>query len=145
MELQTNRFRHPEPLEIPEESVLEFPHGLPGFESQKSFALIEDPTYLPFRWFQSVGDPDIAFLVIDSALVVDQYKLDIAGLDVECLELIEGNDPEIFCILVVSEDVRYAAINLKAPIIVNRSRRRGKQVILTDERFPLRHSLLRSG
>ena len=43
------RFGRLETLDIPEDMVLEFPHGLPGFESQKSFALIEESRYLPFR------------------------------------------------------------------------------------------------
>jgi len=139
MELQTTRFGRLETLEIPEESVLEFPHGLPGFESQKSFALIEEERYLPFRWLQSLGDPSVSFTVISPELVIGQYEVDVADFDVECLELVEGNDPEVMCILVMPEDLRSATVNLKAPIVVNRPRQRGKQVILTDERYPLRY------
>ena len=132
------RFGQLETLEIPEASVLEFPHGLPGFESHKSFALIEDERYLPFRWLQSLGDPSVAFIVVNPELVVGQYEIHVGDLDVECLELVEGNDPEVMCILVMPEDFRSATVNLKAPIVVNRPRQRGKQVILTDERYPLR-------
>ncbi len=139
MELQTTRFGRLETLEIPDEMVLEFPHGLPGFESQKSFALIEEARYLPFRWLQSLGDPHVAFTVINPELVVGKYDVDVAELDVECLELVEGNHPDVMCILVMPEDVRSATVNLKAPIVVNRPRQRGKQVVLTDERYPLRY------
>jgi len=145
MELQTTRFGQLETLEIPAEMVLEFPHGLPGFESHKSFALIEDDHYLPFRWLQSLGDPTVAFTVISPELVVGQYEVDVADLDVECLELVEGNDPDVLCILVMPEDIRTATINLKAPIVVNRPRQRGKQVILTDERYPLRYRAFNPG
>jgi len=144
MELQTTRLGRLETLEIPEESVLEFPHGLPGFESHKSFALIEDRRYLPFRWLQSLGDPSVAFMVIDPVNVVGTYDVDVVELDVECLELVEGNDPDVLCILVM-EDFRTATVNLKAPIVVNRSRQRGKQVILTDERYPLRFRAFNPG
>jgi flagellar assembly factor FliW len=139
MELQTTRFGRLETIDIPEELVLEFPHGLPGFESQKSFALIEETDYLPFRWLQSLADPYVAFMVIAPELVIGSYDVDVNDLDVECLELDEGNDPDVLCILVMPEDVRSATVNLKAPIVVNRSRQRGKQVILTDERYPLRY------
>ncbi len=145
MELKTTRFGRLETLEIPEESVLEFPHGLPGFESHKSFALIEDANYMPFRWLQSLGDPDVAFMVIDPALVVGTYDVDVVELDVECLELVEGNDPDVMCILVMPDDFRSATVNLKAPIVVNRPRQRGKQVILTDERYPLRFRAFNPG
>ena len=144
MELPTTRFGRLETLEIPEESGLDFPHRLPGFESHQSFAPIEDPRSLPFRWLQRLVDPHVTCMVIDPALVVDQYKVYFAGLDADYLELIGRNAAEVYCILAVLEDARSATINLKAPIIVNRLGRRGKQVILTDERFPLRHRLLRS-
>jgi flagellar assembly factor FliW len=145
MELQTTRFGRLETLDIPEHLVFEFPHGLPGFESHKSFALIHEAEYLPFRWLQSLGDPNVAFLVIDPELVIGTYNVDVTELDIECLELVEGNDPEVLCILVMPEDVRSATINLKAPIVVNRSAQRGKQVILTDERYPLRYRAFEAG
>jgi len=138
LELQTTRFGRLETLDVPEEMVLEFPHGLPGFESQKSFALIEESRYLPFRWLQSLADPHVAFTVISPEAIVGTYDVHVADLDVDCLEL-EGNDPDVMCILVMPEDLRSATVNLKAPIVVNRPRQRGKQVILTDERYPLRY------
>ena len=42
-------------------------------------------------------------------------------------------------ILVVPEDVRAMTANMQAPIIINPLKRIAKQVILTDERFPLRY------
>jgi flagellar assembly factor FliW len=139
MELQTTRFGRPETLEIPDESVLGFPHGLPGFESHKSFALIEDPEHLPFRWLQSLADLHVVFLIVDPRSVVGRYEIRLADLDEACLELVEGEDPEVFCIVVMPDDPRSATINLKAPVTVNRARRRAKQVILTEERYPLRY------
>ena len=44
----------------------------------------------------------------------------------------------IFSILVVPENVRAMTANLQAPVIMNPRKRIAKQVILTDERFPLR-------
>ena len=145
MELQTARFGQVETLELSEESVLELPHGLPGFESHKAFALIEDPKHLPFRWLQSLADPYVVFLIIDPRSVAGRYEIHLADLDVECLELVEGEDPEVFCIVVMPDDPRSATINLKAPVTVNRARRRAKQVILTDERYPLRYRAFQPG
>jgi flagellar assembly factor FliW len=141
MELQTTRFGHIEILDVSEESVLEFPHGLPGFESHKSFALLEELKYLPFRWLQSLVDPTVVFLVIDPRSILGQYEIHVDDLDVECLELLDGEDPGALCIVVMPEDPRSATINLKAPITINQSRRRAKQVILTSERYPLRYPL----
>ncbi len=139
MELRTTRFGQLETLEIPEEMVLEFPYGLPGFESHNSFALIEDARYVPFHWLQSMVDPAVVFLVIDPKLVVEEYRVNFAELDVDCLELVVSGEPEVLCVLVMPKDIASATINLKAPVIVNRTRRRGKQVILAEERYPLRY------
>ncbi|NBQ61596.1 MAG: hypothetical protein EBU40_04855, partial [Proteobacteria bacterium] len=40
---------------------------------------------------------------------------------------------------------RLSTVNLLAPVIVNRKRGVGKQVILSDARYSLRHPLLSTG
>jgi flagellar assembly factor FliW len=45
----------------------------------------------------------------------------------------------VLSILVVPEDIRAMTANLQAPLILNPLKRIAKQVILTDERFPLRY------
>jgi flagellar assembly factor FliW len=64
---------------------------------------------------------------------------DIADPDVEMLGLDAAADARVLSILVVPEDVRAMTANLQAPLIVNPQKRIAKQVILTDERFPLRY------
>jgi len=145
MDVQTSRFGQIETIEVPDEAILEFPHGLPGFESQKSFALIEDAAYLPLLWLQALGDPSVQFVAIDPALILPDYRVDVTDLDVECLELNEDGAAELFCILVTQGDPRATTMNLKAPLVINRQARRGKQVILTDERYPLRYRAFSAG
>jgi flagellar assembly factor FliW len=55
------------------------------------------------------------------------------------LGLDDAADARVLAILVVPEDVRAMTANLQAPLIVNPQKRLAKQVILTDERFPLRY------
>ena len=43
--------------------------------------------------------------------------------------------------MVVPEDVRAMTANLQAPLVINERDRLAKQVILTDDRFPLRYSV----
>ncbi|MBX5492392.1 MAG: flagellar assembly protein FliW [Chloroflexi bacterium] len=142
MDVQTTRFGVPETVPVEDEALLVFPHGLPGFESHVHFALLEEPAYLPFCWLQSLHDPDVAFIMLDPFLLRPDYDFELSPADVALLQLDEHTVPRVFCILVVPGDVRQMTANLKAPVVLNPRRRLGKQVILTDDRYPLRHPVL---
>lgn len=139
VEIRTTRYGEMETVLVPESAVLAFPEGVPGFERHQRFALIEDPKLAPFAWLQSLHDPLVGFLVIEPGLLVADYAFDISDPDVELLGLDDPSDARVLSILVVPEDIRAMTANLQAPLILNPARRIGKQVILTDERFPLRH------
>ena len=138
-EIRTTRYGEMETIEISETAVIAFPEGVPGFERHQRFALIEDQKLAPFSWLQSLHDPLVGFLVIEPGLLVTDYSFDIADPDVEQLELDDATDARVLSILVVPEDVRAMTANLQAPLILNPEKRIAKQVILTDERFPLRY------
>ena len=139
IEIRTTRYGELETVEIAEDTVLTFPEGVPGFERHRHFALIQDPKLAPFAWLQSLNDPLVGFLVIEAGLLVRDYEFDIADPDVELLELNDASEATVLSILVVPEDVRAMTANLQAPLIMNPQKRIAKQVILTDERFPLRY------
>lgn len=139
LEIRTTRYGEMETVRISEEAVIAFPEGIPSFERHRRFALIDDAKLGPFSWLQSLHDPLVGFLVIEAGLLVTDYEFDISDPDVELLGLDDPSDALVLSILVVPENVRAMTANLQAPVIVNPQRRIAKQVILTDERFPLRH------
>jgi flagellar assembly factor FliW len=139
LEIRTTRYGDMETVQISEDAVLAFPEGIPSFERHRRFALIEDTKLAPFSWLQSLHDPLVGFLVIEAGLLASDYEFDIADQDVELLGLNDPADARVLSILVVPENVRAMTANLQAPLIVNPVKRIAKQVILTDERFPLRY------
>jgi flagellar assembly factor FliW len=139
LEIRTTRYGELETIQVSTDTLIAFPDGVPGFERHMRFALIEDPKLAPFSWLQSLHDPLVGFLVIEPGLLVSDYEFDISDPDVELLELTDPSDARVLSILVVPEDVRAMTANLQAPIILNPQKRIAKQVILTDERFPLRY------
>jgi flagellar assembly factor FliW len=139
LEIRTTRYGEMETIQIAETAVLAFPEGVPGFERHRRFALIEDTRLAPFSWLQSLHDPLVGFLVIEAGLLVADYEFDIADPDADMLGLDDSADARVLSILVVPENVRAMTANLQAPLIVNPVKRIAKQVILTDERFPLRY------
>ena len=72
-------------------------------------------------------------------MLLADYAFVIADGDAALLGLDDPSEARELSILVVPENVRAMTANLQAPLIVNPHRRLGKQVILTDERFPLRY------
>ena len=139
LEIRTTRYGEMETVQIPEDAVLGFPGGGPGFERHRRFALIEDAKLAPFCWLQSLHDPLVGFLVIEPGLLIANYEFDISDPDAELLGLDDSSGARVFSILVVPENVRAMTANLQAPLIMNPQKRIAKQVILTDERFPLRY------
>ena len=138
-DVRTTRFGDLETVQVSEEALVSFPEGLPGFERHTTFALMEHERLEPFLWLQSLEDPMIGFLVIEPALLVNDYSFDLGDPDVELLGLSDDVQPRVLAVLVVPEDVRAMTANLQAPLVVNPASRLGKQIILTDERFSLRH------
>ena len=139
MRIQTMRLGQLETLEVADDAVIHFPSGLPGFEAYTEYALIEDPEYHPFCWLQALSEPVVRFLLIDPWLAKGDYEIDLNDQDLTPLGLGADDRPLIVCILSVrDDDVATATANLRAPVIINRQRRLGAQVILPDERYPLR-------
>ncbi|MCC7105647.1 MAG: flagellar assembly protein FliW [Chloroflexi bacterium] len=142
MQVQTTRFGPLETLDLPDDAALLFPDGLPGFEQHSAFALVEDRTYLPFCWLQSLADPNVRFLMVDPAVVDPDYHPTVTGSDADALALEAGDAFRVYAILVARDDLRTATANLKAPVLVNWPRKLGRQVILMDDRYGLRHPLV---
>jgi flagellar assembly factor FliW len=139
LEIRTTRYGEMETVQISEDAVLAFPEGVPGFERHRRFALIEDQKLAPFCWLQSLHDPLVGFLVIEPGHLLSDYEFDISDPDADVIGLDDPADARVLSILVVPENVRAMTANLQAPLIVNPLKRIAKQVILTDERFPLRY------
>lgn len=146
--VRTTRFERPELVEVPDSALLSCPEGLPGFETLRAFALIDDPRYRPLGWLQSLDDPTVRFVVIPRAAVVAGGPPRLAAADRAALGLDADldADAEIDWLLIVTigADPRDATANLRVPVAVCRPTGRGKQVILADEQLPLRHPLFAS-
>jgi flagellar assembly factor FliW len=144
MFVRTARLGPLETLELPEEARLTFPAGLPGFEDFTTFALIEDENYAPFCWLQALDDPYLSFLLVPPDCVVRDYDFDLADEDRDSLGLDGDVEPRLYCIVTVPEDVQALTANLKAPVVINPVRQRGKQIIRADERYSLRQPVLQA-
>jgi flagellar assembly factor FliW len=135
------RFGHREPLEVPQSRVLTFPRGMVGMEDLRRFALLEDERIAPCRWLQSLDNPALVFVVVDPHLVDPGYQAAVPEEDVAALEMEGPRDADLWALVTVQPGPGDATANLLAPIVINRRRRLGMQVILHHSDYSLRHPI----
>lgn len=129
-------------LRVPDELVWRWPVPLPGFPRSREFVLVDDEDARPFLWLQSLNEPEVAFVVVDTELVHPGYAPHLPESELACLQLPPGHAPVLYAIVTVPEDPRQAWVNLRAPLALNVSARLGRQVVLCDDRYSFRHPLL---
>lgn len=131
-------------IEIDEESIIEFPNGIPGFEDRKKYVLINNPDEEnPFQWLQSVDNSDLAFVVINPFLVKFDYDIVLPESAIEILKIEDEKDIALYTIVVVPENIEEMTTNLSGPIVINVKERLGKQIALDDSRYSTKHYIFK--
>lgn len=126
------------------ESVFTFPFGLPAFEDEKAFVLIDTPESAPLVFLQSLSRPGLCFLAFPIQIVDRNYPLAIAPEDLEALGLDPACQPElgsevVVLALVSVHDGFVATANLMAPVVLNVRTRHGLQAIRRDRLYSHQH------
>lgn len=139
--LTVSRFGQREEIQVPEDAIVAFEQGIVGMAHLRRFALIEDQRIDPCLWLQSVDDPEVAFVVVDPQHILPGYAATLSEEDAADVELREASDADTWVILTIHSDPAQSTANLLAPVVVNRLRRRGKQVILNESGYALRQPI----
>jgi flagellar assembly factor FliW len=138
--LQTAQFGA---LEYTPASTLEFSEGLPGFESEHSFLLVERPHHHPLVFLQSVNKPELCFPALPVRVVDSAYQTQLDPSDLELLGFTGqpriGEDAVVLVLIAMHEQNPTA--NLLAPIVINLHNLSGAQCIDPEMRFSHRHPL----
>ena len=151
----------PTPFENPDSGnrldrlALDFPNGLPGFETSRRFVLQLQPALAPIATLQSAEQsPDssaVCFLVVPVALLVKDYALLVTMEDLRTLGLQEegqaqgpapGTFSNVLClaILTVPKDGPITA-NLLAPVVVNLATCVAVQAVRADAAYSHQHPI----
>lgn len=130
-------------IEIDEKGIITFDEGLPGFEVSKKYTILcQTKEESPFRWLQSVDNPDLAFVIVDPFFIRKDYDINIGEEIVSSLGIENEKDIAVYSIVVIPEDATKMSMNLKAPIIINTKSNKGAQVVLDTEKYSVRHYIL---
>ncbi|HON11827.1 MAG: flagellar assembly protein FliW [Fibrobacter sp.] len=125
------------------EDVLTFPAGIPGFEKNKEFVIVTIPEYQPFEWLVCVDGSRLRFAIINPLTFLPDYSPNIVKEQMEDLAITRAEDILLYVIVTIRENPLESTANLVGPIVINRTRRIGKQIIIDDERYTTQEPILR--
>jgi flagellar assembly factor FliW len=127
-------------IDYSEDAVVEFPHGLPVFENERRFLMIQPPSMSPIVFLQSIDTPLVAFTAVPASVVEPDYELSVLPEDLDAIGCPQVDQVAAFAILAFSDDGSPTA-NLLAPIVVNVEARKAVQAIRSDSRYSHRHPI----
>ena len=128
------------PLDIRPDTVITFPAGLPGFVTLRDFALIETHRD-ELIWMQSLEDAEITFLVVDPFVLVSGFEVEIPPSDLAALGVSDQDATLLVLAVAQLQGGIPVSVNLQSPIVIERARRRGRQVVLPDSRYGMHHAI----
>ena len=123
------------PVVVPAESVFTLPGGLLGLERYTRFALVPSGREGVF-WLQSTEEPALAFVLADPVRLAADYAADLPDADAAAIGAARPEDVLLLAIVTLGgAPPGGATANLRAPLFFNTATRRGRQVVLADDRF----------
>lgn len=139
MKYTTTRFGE---IEFREDTALEFPEGIIGFEGYSKYVILGDNDNSMFCWLQSLENPDLAFVIVCPYDFMKNYSFEVSNPDVEFLSVTDNKALVVYAIVVIPEDPSKMTANLQAPLVINSSNRKGRQVVSLNPSHKLRHMIL---
>jgi len=137
MNVQTTRFGT---VEVDDSRIIHFPAGLLGFSSYKNYALLQPDDDGVFFWLQSVESPDLAFVVSDPSMWVEDYEATIRREQMRELGLSSIDDAQVF--VIVNKYDQSLTANLQGPLVINLRNQQAMQLVLAEKRWTTRHEIL---
>ena len=131
-------------IDIDEEKILHFTNGIIGFPDLKDFALMYDAEKgekSNIRWLQSLQEPAFAMPVLDPLSVKPDYNPEVED---ELLKPIGELNPDEMLVLVtltVPKDITKMSVNLCAPIVIHTESRKACQIIVDNEKYPVKYMI----
>lgn len=140
LKIKTTRFGE---LEIDEGHIIYMPEGLLGFCHCKSFIILEHDVDSPFKWYQSIDDPSLAFIIVDPYLFKPDYRIQISSQEIAPLQALEVEALVPVAIVSIHPELpRPITVNLQGPILINPDNRWARQCVLLRGGYQTRHDLL---
>ncbi len=122
-------------IEYTDDSIYTFQEGLYGYKEFKDYIIWSGEKYRPFKLLISIDDPNLFFPLINPKILIPDYKPNIK--DVKDWEY-------IYTIVTIGNSQDDVTVNMRAPVLLSRTDKWGRQIILTDSNYLIRHKIVNS-
>ncbi len=123
-----------------DDRVITFPKGLLGFPRYTRYVLIQPADDSYFFWLQSLDAPELAFVVTDPSLFVQDYTVALKQEQMDELGISSVTEAQVF--VIVNKRGNVLTGNLQGPLVVHTAERAGRQLVLADRRYDTRVPLV---
>jgi flagellar assembly factor FliW len=130
--IATSRFGD---IEVEQDKIITMTTPFLGFPEDKQFVIRSHSKDSPFMWFQSVNNPELAFVVMQATTIIPDYKPAVPQSIKKELH-IENTDHDTLLVLTIpnGKPLEMTA-NLLGPIIINPTRKLSCQLLLDPNKF----------
>jgi len=125
------------------DDIITFPSGIPGFESNKQFTIISIPEYAPFDWLVCVDGTRLRFAIINPMLILPDYSPNMVKEQLEMLNIQKPEEILLYVIVTINENPMSSTANFIGPVVINKVKKIGKQIIIDDDRYSTQEPILR--
>ena len=142
MNIKTTRFGE---IEVPEECIISFVDGLPGFADETKFALFPYEPESAFSIMQSIQNPDLTFLLADPYRFFNDYMFELDDRMAAEWGFSAENPPHIYTVATMRDTLEQMTVNLLAPIVINWPKQIGAQIIIENKLYSVQQLLFPNG
>jgi flagellar assembly factor FliW len=139
MIISTRRFGD---IKIDPAKIITFQDGMIGFGRYSRYAVLPFMEGTPFELLQSIDERDLAFVVIDPFIVNPDYRFEVSDEDLAALQVKDGKELVIRVVVTLPADLKQMTANLQGPVLLNEKRLLGKQIVLINTDFSVKHPVL---
>ncbi|MGG4204037.1 flagellar assembly protein FliW [Paenibacillus jamilae] len=116
-----------------------FPKGIPGFEQLREFQLQEHNEL--FSLFSAVEQPATIFITVNPFDFFEDYEFELSDDALEDIGITSQEQISVRCICTWNSDQSKTTVNLLAPLIFNIEQQTGKQIVLQNTKYTIKHPL----
>lgn len=131
-----------ESLVYSEKDIISFPGGIPGFEAIKKYVVVKLPDFEPFEWLVAADGSKLRFAMINPMLFKPEYNPDIKKNELDDLGIEKPEDVLLYTLVTIKENPSESTVNLIGPILINKTKKIGRQIILEDDKYSTRTPIL---
>jgi flagellar assembly factor FliW len=128
---------------VPENHIITFASGLPGFPDEHRYVLLNGHLRSPFYYLQCVDNPSVAFVVTDPAALVPDYRPRNGSSALKELHAQNLEELQVLVTLTIPPGhPRQMTANLMSPLLINLAQGLGKQVVIEKPQYSHQHPVV---